>query len=257
MRIVVIGGSGLIGSRLVNDLRDNGHQVIAASPKSGVNTLTGEGLAGALAGAQVVVDVTNAPSWEDDAVLKFFTTSTRNILAAEAEAGIRHHVALSVVGTDRLQDSGYFRAKLAQEQLIVNSGIPYTLVRATQFFEFLGAIAQSGADGQVFRLPSAMMQPMSADDVASCLANYTVEPAVNGMVEIGGPEALGIDEAARRFLIATGEVRQVITDDNAPYYGITMNDRSLTPGKTARIAKTRLDEWLKKQASAEKVAANC
>lgn len=254
MKVVVIGGSGLIGSRLVSRLRSGGHEVMAASPKSGVNTLTGEGLSEALAGAEVVVDVTNAPSWEDDAVLNFFTTSTRNILAAEAEAGVGHHVALSVVGTDRLQDSGYFRAKLAQERLIIDSGVSYTLVRATQFFEFIGTIAESGVNGEVIRLPSASMQPMSADDVASFLADYSVGPAVNGMVEIGGPEVFGIDEAARRVLVAHGDSRRVITDDQAPYYGLTMNGRSLAPGKSARLAKTRLDEWLMKEARAEKVA---
>lgn len=253
MKIIVIGGSGLIGSRLVNKLGAGGHQVVAASPKTGVNTLTGEGLAEAVSGAEVVVDVTNAPSWEDDAVLKFFTTSTRNILAAEADAGVGHHVALSVVGTDRLQESGYFRAKLAQERLIVDSGVPYTLVRATQFFEFIGAIAQSSADGDVIRLTSALMQPMSADDVAGCLADYTVGPALNGMVEIAGPEALGIDEAAKRVLVANGDTRRVVTDDNAVYYGLRLNDRSLTPGKGARLAPTRLSEWLSRTAKAEAV----
>lgn len=254
MKIVVIGGSGLIGSRLVNNLRKGGHQVLSASPKSGVDTLTGEGLAEALAGAQAVVDVTNAPSWEDNAVLKFFTTSTRNIVAAEARAGVRHHIALSVVGTDRLQQSGYFRAKLAQERLIIESGVPYTLVRATQFFEFIGGIAQASTKGQEVRLPQALMQPMAADDVAAFLAGYAVGPAFNGMVEIGGPEAFGIDEAARRFLLATGDPRRVITDPHSPYYGVMVNERSLTPDKSARFALTRFDDWLQHYVSAKAVA---
>src|SRR3954453_11006665 len=218
MKIVVFGGSGLIGTRLVKKLRERGNEVIPASPPPGVNTMTGEGLLEALAGAQAVVDVMNSPSWEDAAVLNFFETSTRNLLAAEAKAGVRHHVALSVVGTERLQESGYFRAKLAQEKLIAASGIPYTIVRATQFLEFLGGIAQYSTDGQVVRLPSALMQPMSAEDVAAGLAEYTLGPPLNRIVEIAGPEALGIDEAVRRYLTATGDARQVITDASAPYY---------------------------------------
>jgi uncharacterized protein YbjT (DUF2867 family) len=244
MKIVVIGGSGLIGSRLTTKLSERGHHAVAASPKSGVNTVTGKGLAEALTGAQVVVDVTNAPSWEDDAVLKFFDTSTRNLLAAEDKAGVRHHVALSVVGTERLQESGYFRAKLVQENLITASDIPYTIVRATQFFEFMGGVAQAGTNGNVVRLPSALMQPMSADDVAAAVADYTIGAPLNRIVEIAGPEAMGIDEAARRFLSATGDVRQVITDTNAPYYGIKVTDRSLTPDNAARLAPTRFDDWL-------------
>src|SRR4051812_19094795 len=213
MKIVVIGGSGLIGSRLVDRLRQDGHEVVAASPKSGVNTLTREGLAEALADAEVVVDVANSPSFEDKAVLAFFETSGRNLLAAEAKAGVRHHVALSVVGTERLLESGFFRAKMAQEKRIIASGAPYTIVRATQFFEFIGAIAQSGAetgvDGQVYRLPPALMQPMSADDVAAAMVDFTLGPPLNKIVEIAGPEALGIDEAARKFLRAAGDARQV------------------------------------------------
>src|SRR3954471_7843154 len=203
MKIVVIGGSGLIGSNLCKKLAERGHQAVAASPKTDVNAVTGEGLGEALSGAQVVVDVSNAPSWEDAAVMKFFEASTCNLLAAEAMAGVRHHVALSVVGTERLQDSGYFRAKLVQENLIAASGIPYTIVRATQFLEFLGGIAQASTEGQVVRLPSALMQPMSADDVAAALADFTLGSPSNRIVEIAGPEAMGIDEAVRRYLSAT------------------------------------------------------
>jgi uncharacterized protein YbjT (DUF2867 family) len=244
MKIVVIGGSGLVGSRLCQKLAVRGHQVVAASPKSGVNTLTGEGLAEVVTGAQVVVDVSNAPSWEDAAVMKFFDTSTRNVLAAEAKAGVRHHIALSVVGTDRLQASGYFRAKLVQEELIAASDVPYTIVHATQFFEFLGGIAQASTDGQVVRLPSALMQPMSADDVAAALTDYTLGPPLNRIVEIAGPETLGIDEAVRRYLTATGDARRVITDAKAPYASIKVSERSLLPDSAAWLGKTRLDEWL-------------
>ncbi len=244
MKIVVIGGSGLIGSKLCKKLAERGHQVLAASPKSGVNTVTGEGLAEAVTSAQVVVDVSNAPSWEDAAVMKFFDASTRNVLAAEEKAGVRHHVALSVVGTDRLQDSGYFRAKLVQEKLIAAAGIPYTIVHATQFFEFIGGIAQASTEGQVVRLPSALMQAMSADDVAAALADYTLGPPLNRIVEIAGPEALGIDEAVRRYLTATGDARRVITDASAPYYGVKVSERSLLPDSGARLGTTSLDDWL-------------
>src|SRR5262249_35224160 len=244
MKIVVIGGSGLIGSKLCKKLAERGHPVVAASPKSGVNTVTGEGLAEAVTNAQVVVDVSNAPSWEDAAVMKFFETSTRNVLAAEAKAGVRHHVALSVVGTERLQESGYFRAKLVQEKLIAASAVPYTIVRATQFFEFLGGIAQGSTDGQVVRLPSALMQPMSADDVAAGVTEYVLGPSLNRIVEIAGPEALGIDEAVRRYLTATGDARRVITDASAPYYGVKVSARSLLPDNAARLGTTSLDEWL-------------
>jgi uncharacterized protein YbjT (DUF2867 family) len=192
----------------------------------------------------VVVDVSNAPSWEDAAVMKFFDTSTRNLLAAEAKAGVRHHVALSVVGTERLQDSGYFRAKLAQEKLIAASKIPYTIVRATQFFEFLGGIAQSSTDGQAVRLPSALMQPMCADDVAAGVAEFTLGSPLNRIVEIAGPEPLGIDEAVRRYLTATGDTRRVITDANAPYYGVKVSERTLTPDNPAWLGATRVDDWL-------------
>jgi uncharacterized protein YbjT (DUF2867 family) len=244
MNIVVIGGSGLIGSKLVNKLRHLGHSVVPASPSSGVNTITGEGLARALTGAQVVVDVSNAPSWEDNAVLEFFETSTRNLLAAEAVAGVGHHVALSVVGTDRLLASGYFRAKMAQENLIKASKVPYTIVRATQFFEFVDGIAQSATDGQTVRLSSAFIQPIVSDDVADALAEVTLGAPVNGMVELAGPERLPLDELVRRFLRAKQDPRQVVTDVHARYFGIELNDQSLTPGDNPRIGPTRFADWL-------------
>jgi uncharacterized protein YbjT (DUF2867 family) len=244
MKIVVIGGSGLIGTKLVNKLRQSGHEIIAASPASGVNTITGEGLSEALAGAQVVVDVANSPSFEDKAVLEFFETSGRNLLAAEAIAGVDHHVALSVVGTERLLDSGYFRAKMAQEKLIQASGIPYTIVRATQFFEFLGSIAQSGTDGQMVRLPSALFQPIASDDVADAMADFTLGAPVNGMVEIAGPEKVPLNELVGRFLKATKDPRQVVTDPGARYFGIELNDKSLTPGDNLRLGATRFEDWL-------------
>jgi len=244
MKIVVIGGSGLIGTKLVKLLRERGDEALPASPSSGVNTITGEGLAKALAGAQVVVDVSNSPSWEDKAVLEFFETSTRNVLAAEAAAGVGHHVALSVVGTERLLQSGFFRAKMAQEQLIQASNVPYTIVRSTQFFEFVDGIAQSATDGQTVRLSSAHIQPIVSDDVAAALAEVTLGAPVNGMIEIAGPERLGLDELVRRFLRAKQDSRQVVTDVHARYFGIDVNDRSLTPGDNPRIGPTRFDDWL-------------
>lgn len=244
MKIVVIGGSGLIGSRLVNNLREQGQEVVSASPSSGVNSITGEGLDKALAGAQVVVDVSNAPSWEDKAVLEFFETSERNLSAAEAAAGVRHHVALSVVGTDRLLDSGYFRAKLAQEDLIKASGIPYTIVRATQFLEFIGGIAQFSTVGQTVHLPPASWQPIAADDVASALAEVALDTPVNGIIEIAGPDRAGLDKLVGRFLSATKDPRQVVTDVNARYYGVVINDQSLTPGGNPRIGATSFEGWL-------------
>ncbi len=244
MKIVVIGGSGLIGSKLVNNLRQRGHDVLAASPASGVNTLTGEGLADALKGAQVVVDVSNAPSWEDQAVLEFFETSGRNLLGAEAAAGVEHHVALSVVGTERLLASGYFRAKMAQEQLIKASQIPYTIVRATQFFEFASGITKNATEGASVRLPSALMQPIAADDVAALLADVAVSEPKNGMLEIAGPEQIRQDELIRRFLNATGDARKVITDAHARYYGVEVNDQSLVPGPNPRLGSIRFAEWL-------------
>jgi uncharacterized protein YbjT (DUF2867 family) len=244
MKIVVIGGSGLIGTKLVKNLRQLGHDVVAASPSSGVNTLTGEGLAEALAGAQVVVDVANSPSWEDKAVLEFFETSGRNLLAAEATAGVGHHVALSVVGTDRLLASGYFRAKMAQENLIKASPVPYTIIRATQFFEFVSGIAQSATDGQTVRLPPALFQPIVSDDVAAALADIAVKEPLNGTVELAGPEAIRLDELVRRFLSANRDARTVITDVHALYFGIELNDQSLTPGDNPHLGPTRFEDWL-------------
>lgn len=250
MKIVVIGGTGLIGKKVVQNLRQQGYEVVAASPSSGVNALTGEGLSTALAGAQVVVDVANSPSFEDQAVMEFFEKSGHNLLAAEANAGVKHHVALSVVGTDRLQASGYFRAKLVQEDLIKKSSIPYTIVRATQFFEFVGAIAQSGADGQIIRLPPAMMQPIVSDDVAAAVADVAVSPPLNGTLEIAGPDAIRMDDLARQFLKANGDSRQVITDDKATYFGTPVDDRSLTPGEKPRLGPTPFAAWLSSHAMA-------
>ena len=244
MKIVVIGGSGLIGSKLVKNLRQLGHEVVAASPSSGVNSITGEGLAEALAGAQAVVDVTNSPSWEDKAVLEFFETSTRNFLAAEVAAGVRHHVALSVVGTERLLQSGFFRAKMAQEDLIKASKFPYTIVRSTQFFEFVNGIAQSATDGQTVRLSSALVQPIVSDDVADALAEVTLGAPVNDTIEIAGPERLRLDELVRRFLSAKQDARQVVADVHARYFGLELNDQSLTPGDNPRIGPTRFEHWL-------------
>jgi uncharacterized protein YbjT (DUF2867 family) len=244
MKIVIIGGSGLIGKKLVNKLSQHGHELVAASPTSGVNTITGEGLAKALAGAQVVVDVANSPSFEDTAVLKFFETSGRNLLAAEAAADVGHHVALSVVGTDRLLASGYFRAKMAQETLIKASPIPYTIVRATQFFEFVGSIAQAATDGQTVRLSPALMQPIVSDDVADALADVAVGEPVNGTVELAGPEPIRLDELVRQFLSANRDSRKVTTDVHALYFGTELNDQSLTPGDNPRLGPTRFQDWL-------------
>ena len=255
MKIVVIGGTGLIGTKLVNNLRQRGHEVVAASPSSGVNTITGEGLAKALEGAQVVVDVANSPSFEDKPALEFFETSGRNLLAAEKAAGVRHHVALSVVGTDRLLGSGpgslsgYFRAKMAQENLIKASGIPFTIVHATQFFEFAKNIAQSATDGSTVRLSSVLMQPIAADDVAAAVAEVTVGQAVNGMIEVAGPDQIRQDELARQYLSATGDPRKVITDDKPRYYGIEVNDQSLVPGPNPRLGSTHFNDWLRRSTS--------
>jgi uncharacterized protein YbjT (DUF2867 family) len=244
MKIVVIGGTGLIGSKLVSKLGEHGHAAVAASPDTGVNTLTGEGLDEALEGASVVVDVSNAPAWEDAAVMEFFTTATGNLIAAEAAAGVAHHVALSVVGTDRLLESGYFRAKMAQENLIKASKIPYTIVRATQFFEFVGGIAQSATDGQTVRLSPALVQPIVSDDVAAALAEVTLGAPLNGTVELAGPEPIRLDELVRRFLSARRDARKVTTDVHALYFGIELNDQSLTPGDNPRIGPTRFGDWL-------------
>jgi uncharacterized protein YbjT (DUF2867 family) len=249
MKIVVIGGSGLIGSKLVNRLRQDGHDPLAASPDSGVDTITGEGLAEALEDTQVVVDVANAPAWDDAAVLDFFQTSSRNLLAAEMAAGVGHHVTLSVVGSDRLPESGYFRAKVAQEELVKTGHVPYTIVRATQFFEFIGRIADSGADGNTVRLPPALVQPEAADDVASTLADVAVGAPLNDTVELAGPEAFRLDELSRRVLNASDDPRQVTADVHARYFGAELDDKSLTAGDDARIAPTRFEDWLRRQPS--------
>jgi uncharacterized protein YbjT (DUF2867 family) len=246
MKVVVIGGSGLIGKKLVAILRRQGHEVLAASPSSGVNSLTGEGLAQALAGANVVVDVTNAPSWEDAAVMAFFDTSTRNLLTAERAAGVGHHVALSVVGADRMPDSGYMRAKVNQEGLIQAGGVPYSIVRATQFFEFLGGIADSGADGDAVRLSTAPMQPLAADDVAAALADVAIGAPLNATAEVAGPEKMSIAEFVGRFLAARGDKRTVIADPQATYYGAVMGPRGIAPGANPRLGPTRFEEWFKR-----------
>jgi uncharacterized protein YbjT (DUF2867 family) len=248
MKIVVIGGTGLIGSKLVEMLRKDGHEPIAAAPNTGVNTLTGEGLAEALEGAQVVVDVANAPAWGDAEVLDFFQTSCRNLLAAEAAAGVGHHVTLSVVGADRMTGSGYMRAKLAQEDLVKAGPIPYTIVRATQFFEFIGRIADSGTEGDTVRLSPALIQPESADDVAATLADIAVGAPLNDTVELAGPEAFRLNDLAGRVLRAQGDPRQVTADVHARYFGAELDDRSLTPGDDARIAPTRFEDWLSQSA---------
>ena len=253
MKIVVIGGTGLIGSRLVPKLREHGHEALAASPNSGVNSVTGEGLGEALKGASVVVDVTNSPSWEDAAVLKFFETSTRNQLTYEAAAGVGHHVALSVVGTERMLTSGFFRAKMAQENLIKSSSIPYTIIRATQFFEFVKGIADFSSDGNKVRLPSALIQPMAADDVAGAVARVALGAPMNGTVEVGGPEKFRLDELVRRGLSAWKDPREVVTDPHAGYFGIAVTERTLVPGDDARLGETRFEAWLSQPAT--KVAA--
>lgn len=249
MKIVVIGGTGLIGSKLVKRLRDSGHDVLAAAPNTGVNTITREGLAEALDGAQVVVDVANAPVWEDQAVLEFFETSGRNLLAAELAAGVRHHVALSIVGSERLPDNGYFRAKVAQENLIKAARTPFTILRATQFFEFVGGIAQSATAGEEIRLSPALFQPIASDDVVAALADVALGPPLNGTVEVAGPEALPMDEVVRRFLRTTQDTRKVVPDVHARYFGSVLDDRSLTPGASPRLGTIRFDEWLGAEAA--------
>jgi uncharacterized protein YbjT (DUF2867 family) len=248
VKIVVIGGSGLIGSKVVTMLRDLGHEVVAASRNSGVNTLTGEGLAEAMQGASVVVDVSNSPSFEEAAVLEFFKTSTRNLLDAEAAAGVGHHVALSVVGSERLAEagSGYFYGKIAQEKLISGSSIPYSIVRATQFFEFTRAIAADATDGNTVRLPAALIQPMAAEDVASAVARTSIGPPVNGTVEVGGPEPWRFDEIIGRVLTVRHDPRQVISDPQARYFGAKLQERTLLPGNDARLGKTHFEDWLSK-----------
>jgi uncharacterized protein YbjT (DUF2867 family) len=251
MKIVVIGGTGLIGTKTVKILRERGHEVTAASPSKGVNTITGEGLAEALIGAQVVVDVANSPSFEDKPALDFFETSGRNLVAAEKAAGVKHHVALSVVGTDRLTGSGagslsgYFRAKLAQEDLIKASGIPFTIVRATQFFEFVKSIAQPPAGALTIRLSSVLMQPIVSDDVAAVVADAALGEPVNGVIEVAGPDQIRQDELVRQFLGAKGDTQEVVTDDKTGYFGIAVNDQSLVPGENPRLGSTHYRDWLK------------
>jgi uncharacterized protein YbjT (DUF2867 family) len=249
VKSVVIGGTGLIGSKLVNKLREHGHESVAAAPNTGVNTLTGEGLAGVLKGASVVVDVSNSPSWDDAAVLNFFETSTRNLLSYETVAGVQHHVALSVVGTERLSESGYFRAKIAQEKLIRESSIPYTIVQATQFFEFLKGLADISMVGDKVHLPPVLFQPMAADDVASAVGRIAVELPINGTVEIGGPEQFRVDELVRRRLPALKDPREVSADPNARYSGAKLSEKTLVPGSNARLGETRFETWLTQPAA--------
>ena len=254
MKIVVIGGTGLIGSKLVSKLRIDGHEAVAAAPNTGVNTLTREGLADALKDASVVVDVSNSPSWDDAAVLNFFETSTRNLLAYEAAARVGHHVALSVVGTDRLSESGYFRAKIAQEKMIKESSIPYSIVHATQFFEFLKGLADiSMVDGKV-HLPPVLFQPMAADDVASGLAKVALDRPLNGIVEIAGPEQFRVDELVRRRLASLKDSREIIPDPNARYGGAKVSERTLLPGNNARLGETRFETWLAQSAASARAA---
>jgi uncharacterized protein YbjT (DUF2867 family) len=244
MKIVVIGGTGLIGSKVVEKLTRQGHEVVAAAPNTGVNTITGEGLTEALAGAEVVVDVANSPSFEDQAAMDFFQTAGRNLTAAEVTAGVRHHLALSVVGTERLQDSGYFRAKLAQEQLIKTSPIAYTLIHATQFFEFVRSIAGFSSDGDTVRLPPVLFQPMAAEDVASAISEAALAEPVNGTVEIAGPDTFTLDEPVRQVLEFDGDPRKVVSDPEAPYFGVKVSENTLVPGAGARLGSTRFDWWL-------------
>jgi uncharacterized protein YbjT (DUF2867 family) len=244
MKIVVIGGSGLIGSKLVPKLREQGHEAVAASPNSGVNSITGEGLAEALKGASVVVDVTNSPSWEDAAVMKFFETSTRNLLSYGAAAGVKHHVALSVVGTERLLASGFFRARMAQENSVKASSNPYTIIRATQFFEFVKGITDFSTEGNKVRLPTALIQPMAADDVAGAVGRIATGSPVNGTVEIGGPEKFRLEELVRQYLAANKDPREVVADPKARYYGVEISEGTLLPGDGARLSETRFETWL-------------
>lgn len=244
MKIVVIGGTGLIGSKLVRNLTEQGHEAVAASPASGVNTITGEGLADVLAGASVVVDVSNSPSFEAEAVMKFFETSTRNLLAAEAAAGVKHHVALSVVGTDRLPDSGYFLAKLAQEELIKESPIPYSIIHATQFFEFVKGIADAATVGNTVRLAPVLVQPMAADDVAKAVGKVAVESPLNGIMDIAGPEQFRLDEFVRHGLSAHNVQREVVADPEGRYFGARLAQRTLVPAGKAQIGETHFNDWL-------------
>ncbi|MFI1479874.1 SDR family oxidoreductase [Streptomyces sp. NPDC020747] len=247
MKVVVIGGTGLIGSKLVGKLNEHGHEAVAAAPNTGVNTLTGEGLAEVLEGASVVVDVSNSPSFEDEAVMEFFRTSTSNLLKAEAEAGVTHHVALSVVGTERLQESGYFRAKQAQEELIKDSGVPYSIVHATQFFEFMKAIAAAATEGDIVRLAPVKIQPIYSDDVAAAVGRTAVGTPVNGVVEVAGPNEFQLDQLVRKGLAAKNDPRTVVTDEHATYFGAELQEATLLPGPGANIAETRFADWVAQQ----------
>jgi uncharacterized protein YbjT (DUF2867 family) len=244
MKIVVAGGTGRLGSQVVAELQGRGHEAVAAAPSTGFDTISGAGVVEGVTGAEVVVDVSNSPSFEDAAVLQFFQTSTGTLLAAERKAGTKHHVVLSIVGADRAPDSGYMRAKVAQEQLVTDGGVPYTIIRATQFFEFLGAIADSNTTDGTVRLPSGHLQPIAASDLAVAVADVAEGSPIDGVIEVAGPEAVGLDVLVRRVLSATGDPRPVVTDDSVPYFGALINDASLTPGPGARIAPTRLDDWL-------------
>ncbi|PWT78298.1 MAG: NmrA family transcriptional regulator [Acidobacteria bacterium] len=249
MKIIVIGGTGLIGAKVVGKLKQKGHDAIAAAPNTGVNTVTGEGLADALAGAQVVVDVANSPSFDDQAAMDFFQTAGKNLLEAEAAAGIKHHVALSVVGTERLLDSGYFRAKLAQEKLIKNGPIPYTIVRATQFFEFLRGIAQFSTEGETVRLPHSLFQPMAAEDVATAVADAALAAPLNGTVETAGPDSFHLDELVGQILAYDKDSRKVVMDAKALYFGIKVDDQTLRPGSNPRLGKTRFEDWISRSST--------
>ncbi len=255
-KIVVIGGSGLIGSKLVTKLRAHGHEAVAASPNTGVNTLTGEGLAEVLQGSSVVVDVSNSPSFEDAAVMEFFKRSTRNLLTYEEAAGVKHHVALSVAGTERLSESGYFRAKIAQEKLIKESSIPYSIVHATQFFEFIKSIADAATDGNTVRLAPVLIQPMAADDVASAVGRVAVGSPLNGVVEVAGPAQFRLDELIRRGLSARNDPREVIADPRARYFGAELGERTLVPSDDARLGETRFEDWLSQQPAAVVAASS-
>jgi uncharacterized protein YbjT (DUF2867 family) len=250
MRIVVIGASGLIGSNVAGKLEEHGHEVVAASPNTGVNTLTGEGVADAMQGTQVVIDVSNSPSFADEDVMRFFETSTGNLLAAEEQAGVTHHVALSVVGAERLPDSGYLRAKCRQEELIKGSGVPYSIVHATQFFEFVRRIADAATEGNTVRLPPVLFQPIAAEDVARAVARTSVGEPLNGVVEVGGPEQFRFDELVRRTLRADGDPREVVADPDARYFGTTLTERSLVPGDGAQLGEQRYEDWLGQPAAA-------
>jgi uncharacterized protein YbjT (DUF2867 family) len=249
MKVVVIGGSGRVGSKVVDKLREQGHDAVAASLQSGVNTITGEGLDDALKGADVVVDASNSPSFEDDPVMEFFTKSTTNLLAAEKRDGVKHHVAMSIVGSDAMAEGGYIRAKLAQEQLVKDGGVPYTIVRATQFFEFVAQIADGSMVGDSVHLPPVLFQPIAADEIGAAVAKVAVEPPVNGTVEVGGPEPLRLDETVRRALDAAGDTREVVSDESAPYFGAHMDERTLVPGDGARLGELRFEDWLSEQHS--------